>query len=1035
MQAGAQGGGMNVTRRMLAGVAGVAASAFAAGLCAAAAVLAGGIPERLAFGILAVVCLAGAGAGALLLHRSAARRLERLRHGMRTLTAGQSVPDAGGDEFEALAAAIDGAGEAILRQEEALRLGEERFRGLIEGSIQGILVHRRFVPLFCNDAFARLHGFAAAAEVMALSDVKALLAPEEMPRAWRGYVRMMAGEEPAGVARVRRLRRDGTAVWMDAVDRVVEWGGDPAVLTSVVDVSERVRAETEAAEAAGHLRAAIEAMPSAVMMLDSGLNILVHNRKFCEYWNISAQEMATAHTAPLNLRAWAERSMPGADVDAYVEQRLAVLRAGKPYSHLVHTADGRDMEIRGQPRPDGGWVITVTDVTDRMQVQDALRQAKERAEEAARTKSTFLATMSHEIRTPMNGVLGMLEVLERTPLDADQRAVLSVIRESASALLTIIDDILDFSKIEAGRLRLDPTPVDLRGLVEGAADLLGTRAREKGLDLVTRVALDGVETRVGDAVRLRQILLNLIGNAVKFTEHGSVVVDVRPGGEPDAVRFEVADTGIGMGDEQRARLFEPFTQADASTTRRFGGSGLGLSICRRLVGMMGGGIGVESEPGRGSVFWFEVPLPPPSSVSAHPVADLAGLRVLVADSVAAARGSFAEMLAGAGAQVAQAADAAAAFEALRGGLQGHAPFDAAVVAQVPGVLDGLGLAAALKRMPGLNATRIVLTTAREDAGLAAAAEGAGIVAVLHKPVRRDALRAAVARAAGRPADAAGLADGDVEAGAVRPPGVAEAEAAGVLILVAEDNPTNQVVIRRQLEQLGFAARLAADGAQAWEALQNTQYGLLLTDCFMPGVDGYELARRVRATERDSGRRLPIVALTASALTGEAERCFAAGMDDYLSKPVDLQSLSRTIARWLPQALELRRPAAGPAPRAAESAPPDAAEAPPVLDRAHVVATFGSVDAARDLLGFFLETTAPLIDEVAQDLAEGDADGGRRAAHAAAGAARTAGAVELAVLCSEVERTAATGDLDAARTHAGRLKDAFVRVEGVIRGGL
>ncbi|HEY0836218.1 MAG TPA: ATP-binding protein, partial [Azospirillum sp.] len=642
MQGGGQGGGLNVTRRMLAGVAGVAACAFAAGLSAAAAALVGAGPARLAFGAAAALCLMGAVIGALWLHRSATRRLGRLQNGMRTLLADQPALEGGGDEFDALADAIDGAAEAIVRREEALRLSEERFRGLIEGSIQGILVHRRFVPLFCNDAFAHLHGFADAAGVMALADVKALLAPDELPRAWRGYVRLMAGENPGGVTRVRRVRCDGTALWVDAADRVVEWMGDPAVLTTVVDVSERVRAETEAAETAGHLRDAIEAMPGAVMMLDADLDILVHNRKFCEYWNISPQEMAAQPTALLNLRAWAERRMPGADIDTYVEQRLSVLRAGKPYSHLIQTADGRDMEIRGSPRPGGGWVITVTDVTDRMQAQDALRQAKERAEEAARAKSTFLATMSHEIRTPMNGVLGMLEVLERTPLDADQRSVLAVIRESASALLTIIDDILDFSKIEAGRLQLDPMPVDLRGLVEGAADLLGTRAREKGLDLVTRIALEGVETRVGDVVRLRQILLNLIGNAVKFTESGAVVVEVRPGAGPEDVRFEVADTGIGLGEEQRARLFEPFTQADASTTRRFGGSGLGLSICRRLVAMMGGAIGVESSPGRGAVFWFEVPLPPPASVSAHPVADLAGLRVLVADSVAAARGSFAE---------------------------------------------------------------------------------------------------------------------------------------------------------------------------------------------------------------------------------------------------------------------------------------------------------------------------------------------------------------------------------------------------------
>ncbi|CAK0771040.1 hypothetical protein WCLP8_4670001 [uncultured Gammaproteobacteria bacterium] len=667
--------------------------------------------------------------------------------------------------------------------------------------------------------------------------------------------------------------------------------------------------------------------------------------------------------------------------------------------------------------------------------------------------------MSHEIRTPMNGVLGMIEILQRSPLAAAQRQAVDIIRDSSETLIAIIDDILDLSKIEAGRLPLEAVPVSMREIVEGVADLLAIRAREKRLMVITDLDPAIPDHRLGDPVRLRQILFNLIGNAIKFTEYGCVTVTVGAGerlGGDEVVRFEVADTGIGISAEQQERLFQPFTQADPSTTRRFGGSGLGLSICHRLVGLMGGMIGADGRVGSGSSFWFELPLQIQKRNETSAIeTDLVGVDVVVVEAVPCARRAAAAMVTAAGARVTEAAGPEDAITALTQLRSGETPQPVVVViGHEPGDGDGCKLAEEVIGTRGLAGVGLVLIALSDYSELDQILSRLGVSAVLYRPVRRHALVRAVALAAGRAAPAVKAVAEAPGLTTFSPPEIEQARAAGALILIAEDNLTNQVVIRRQLDQLGFAAELARDGEEAWAAIQDRSFGLLLSDCFMPRMDGYELAQRIRTREREQGiPHLPVVALTASALAGEAERCFAAGMDDYLAKPAGMNTLLAILSRWLPQALALRKPlmladspeavsqpeieeaSAGPA---LAQIPVQGAACGPdrnILNLDHVLEVFGDRATAREMLDYFLETTVPQLALVGICLNAGEIDNARANAHAVAGAARTAGAPELAQLCSQVELDLVQGRLDAARQALPTLSAAMARVEREIHQAL
>jgi PAS domain S-box-containing protein len=896
-----------------------------------------------------------------------------------------------------------------------------------------------------NDAFARWVGRSAAAltgatleDVLCAVDFVAIR--ERFDAAMSGTGGRFEWDCVTPEWGARQLQTDLVAL-RDAA------GAPSGVQLTAFDVSDRNGALELARRNERRLRIIMDQIPVTISYIDSGLRYRYINRAQEQWLGKTLEEVADREV----------RDVVGESVWADIAPKLQAALAGEvvPLERQRVDRSGHAVWHSGRHVPDrnGEGVVVGTytvffDITERARAEQALRErehelriAKEAAEAASRAKSQFVANMSHEIRTPMNGVLGMAELLLDTGLDDRQRRFAGAIHRSGGALLGIINDILDFSKIEAGKMTLEYVDFDLRRLVEEVAELMAERAAEKNLELTCSVDDSVPATLRGDPLRLRQVLTNLVGNAVKFTERGEVVIEVfpatadmlpeAPASEREAqhvIAFRVRDTGIGMGEETLARLFTAFTQADGSTTRKYGGTGLGLAICRQLVALMDGRIGAISRPGEGSTLWFSAALraaeAPGEQRPVHP--HLAGVRALVAEDNATNRTVIVHRLAGLGMRIEAAENGARALEILQEAARRGEHYQVVLTDQKMPLMDGVGLGRRIAADPALAGVPVILLSSVDAAGRDDAIAPDIFAAQLSKPVRQaDLVRAlSTALGTGQP-EAASAASQD------------EDFRFDARILLVEDNVVNRDIGTTMLEMMGCRVTCAEDGAVAVDLHGRERFDLILMDCQMPVMDGFTATAEIRAREAGAADRaalpMPIVALTANAMQGDRERCLAAGMSDYLCKPYTRQALAAVLATWLNPA--------GAAPCAAEPTVATPANDPSMrratldlsaLDVLRELQRPGSTDVVARVIGLYEAEAPRLLGQLQTAIAQGDADSAVRAAHTLKSSSANVGAKHMADLCRIVETHARSQGLPGLDALVTDLDAEYRRVSEALR---
>lgn len=941
------------------------------------------------------------------------------------------------------------------RAEEALRDSEEKFRQLADNidEVFWMIDASTHQVLYVSPACENIWGRNCESLYRNSSSWMDAIHPDDQSKAADAFSRQCKGESVESEYRI--VKPDGSTRWIrdrafpvfDQRNTLIRIAGFAEDITAARLTQDTLRASE------ARFRRLVDANLFGVFIADHDGRISDANDAFLGMSRFSREDLATGRIhwdrlVPPGYEQVAQsivKQMSEGGVTTPVEWEalrkdgtMIPILLGLASLNGAGTAIGFVLDLTEQKRSEMTMAQYLSDIEEaQARIEDQsvqlarqaedLAHARDLAEAANRAKSQFLASMSHEIRTPINGVIGMTKLILDTPLSTEQRHYAQVACSSGETLLTLINDILDFSKIEARKLVLEKTAFNLREMLEGTVEMVALAAGEKGLELTCQIAAEVPSRVCGDPNRLRQILLNLVGNAIKFTHGGEVAIRVQRDCEDDAaitLRFAVADTGIGVARDRQGALFAPFVQADGSTTRKYGGTGLGLAISKQLAELMGGEIGLESEEGQGSTFWFTAVLEQ-TAVTADIPADehisCEGMKVLVVDDSAASRMMLDTLLKSWGCRPAHAANGQSALAALRKAVRLADPFVVALLDSDLAGTDGVELARQIAGDPSLKRTSLVMMHSAGRRCSAGQMERLTLSGCITKPVLESRLRKVLDIALG------GSKGPEVPAGELSAQGSdLKPAAVKARILVAEDIVPNQEVALAILAKLGHHAVAVGTGAAAFQAMAVETFDLILMDCEMPEMDGYEATRRIRRTEAQTGRpRIPIVALTAHAVSGDRDKCMESGMDDYLSKPIDPKHLAAAIQKWL------SRPPLAPATPRQES---QCGKDPPIFNETELLdRVLGDRTVAAKVIAGFLQDVPAQLLRLNEQLTAGDAEAARRQAHTLKGASSTISAGALCALAAEAEEAARAGRMESFGELLPRIQAAFDRLRATLHG--